>query len=78
MNFTKICPVRDFVHADLYCRECPDKPKPKIKTGTAYIFKKYGGNPVDSFDVESKKGLQELTAMAKFFDSRFKMEFIES
>jgi len=71
----KTCPVKGFVHADLYCRGCPDKPKPKIKTGRAYLFLKNAFQPVTSVEIKAADGFEyEVSAIELM--RRFKIEFI--
>lgn len=69
------CSVLDFVHADLYCQDCTKKPKPKIKTGIAYLFKKDTFRPVTSVEVKAPAGLEYDIAAVKLM-SNFKIEFI--
>ena len=69
--------VRGFVHADMYCRECPDKPKPKIKTGRAYLFKKGVQMPVCSVDIKAPEGSEYKVAAVELI-KKFKIQFIEA
>lgn len=72
----KNCIIRDFVHADLYCRGCTHKPKPKIKTGRAYLFRKDKSEPIFSSEIEAPKGLEYEFAAIELM-SQFRIEFIE-
>ncbi len=52
----KTCPVRvyDFVHSDLYCRQCKYKPAQKTKAGIAYLFRKGDITPVCSVEIKAR------------------------
>ena len=76
MNCEK-CNVRDFVHCDLYCRGCPDKPKPKIITGIAYLYLKSSSNPVSSVVVEAPVGMEDEVSVVELMQD-YRFEFIES
>ena len=69
----KTCQVREFIHADLYCQGCPDKPKPKMKNGVSYLMSRYGERAIVSADVEAPAGQEyEYAAIErKSFDSQF-------
>ncbi len=71
------CAVLDFVHADLYCRGCPDKPKLKVKTGRAYLFRKNVSSPAHSVEVEAPAGMEYEVAAVELMTG-FRIEFIES
>lgn len=73
----KTCNSKDFVHADLYCNGCPDKPKPVIKTGRAYLFRRGFSEPICSVDVKVPSGLEIEFAAVELMSS-FQIEFIES
>lgn len=70
------CNVKSFVHPDLYCSTCPDKPKPKTITGTAYLHRLNSFKPVCSVEVEAPAGMEyEVSAAELLRDHR--IEFIE-
>lgn len=75
MNCEK-CSVCDFVHADLYCLCYSNKPKPKIKTGRAYLFRKNAFNPVHSVEIKAPVGLEYEIAAVELM-SGFRIEFVE-
>ena len=68
------CPVRDFIHADLYCRGCPDRHSPPLRTGRAYLFRKNEFKPVTSCEIEARAGLEYETAAVELM-SQFRIEF---
>lgn len=70
------CSVRDFLHADIYCQGCPDKPKPKTKTGRAYLFRKDSANPVFSIEIEAPEGMEYEVAAVELMKN-FRIEFVE-
>lgn len=70
------CSIRDFVHAGLYCLGCENKPKPRIKTGRAYLFVKSSDRPVYSVEIEAPKGTEYGVSAAKLMQ-QFRIEFIE-
>ncbi len=70
------CNVLDFVHVELYCHECPDKPKPKIKKGRAYLFKKNTAEPIFSVEIEAPEGREYETAAVELM-RQFRIEFIK-
>jgi len=72
----KTCQVREFIHADLYCQGCPDKPKPKMKNGVSYLMSRYGERAIVSADVEAPAG-QEYEYAAIELMRKFKIEFYE-
>jgi len=71
------CNVRNFVHDDLYCQDCKDKPKPKIKTGRAYLFREAAFTPVTSVEIEAPKGMEYEVAAVELMQG-FRIEFIEA
>ena len=71
------CNVRGFFHADLYCKRCPDKPKPKTKTGRAYLFRLGRQDPICSVDVEAPVG-SEYEVSAVELMSKFRIQFVEA
>lgn len=77
MNRCDKCPVRDFVHTDLYCRDCQNKPQPKQKTGRAYLFRKNAFRPIYSTEIEAPADLVYEVAAAEIM-KRFRIEFIEA
>ena len=68
------CQVREFVHADLYCRDCPDRPRPPLRTGRAYLFRKNAFTPVTSCEIEARAGLEYETAAVELM-AQFRIEF---
>lgn len=75
-NKCKTCPVRDFVHADLYCHDCQDRPRPKTITGTAYLLKEYGSGAIVSAKVEAPAGLEYEQSAVELM-RKCKIEFHE-
>lgn len=71
------CNVRDFVHSDIYCLGCDQKPKPKVNTGTAFLFRIGAFKPVYSVEIEAPKGMEYEVAAAELMGN-FRIEFIES
>ncbi len=71
----KTCPTRNFVHADMYCKRCEHKPRPKIKTGRAYLFIKNSFKPITSVEVKAPKGLEYEYSAVELM-SHFRIEFI--
>lgn len=71
------CNVRDHIHAVLYCQECPDRPKPEIKEGRAYLYRKNVLLPVLSVDVEVPEGM-ECEASAMELMQQFSVEFVDT
>lgn len=71
------CSIRDFVHADLYCSDCPDRPKPEIKTGRAYLFQKNMSRPITSVDIRAPEGQEYAVAVVELM-KEFKIEFVEN
>ena len=71
------CNKKDFVHSDLYCQRCPDKPKSRIKSGRAYLFSKYGGNAITSVEIEAPERF--LTdVIGSELAKKHRIEFIEA
>lgn len=76
MNCEK-CNVRDFVHFDIYCQGCDQKPEPRIKTGRAYLFRKDTSRPISSVEIEAPDGMEYEVAAVELMGD-FRIEFIES
>ena len=76
MNCKK-CIYSEFVHADLYCNGCKDKPKPEIKTGRAYLFRNGFQDPVHSVEIKAPMGLEYQVAAVELM-RKFRIEFIEN
>lgn len=72
----KTCPVRNFVHADLYCLGCDHKPKPEIKSGIVYFYRKGAFKPVYSVEVKTPAGMECEAAAVKFIQQH-RIDFIE-
>ena len=73
------CKVQEFLHHDLYCQGCKDKPKPKpkIKTGRAYLFRKNTAEPICSAEVEAPEGKEYEVAAVELMKN-FRIEFVEN
>lgn len=70
------CQVREFVHSDLYCRGCLDKPKPKMKYGDAYLFMRNSFKPITSVSIEAPEGSVADVVAAELL-KKFRIEFVE-
>jgi len=69
------CPVKNFVNAGLYCRNCEDKPAPTTKNGIAYLLSRYGGAAIISAEVEAPAGLEyEMSAVELMRKCKIKFE----
>ncbi len=73
----KTCNARDFVHSDIYCRGCTHKPKQRIKTGRAYLYRQDKSEPALSVEIEAPDGIEYEVAAAELM-AWFRIEFIES
>jgi len=75
MNNCETCNIKNFVHADLYCHDCQDKPQPRKIKGRAYLHLKNKFEPVLSMDVEVLEGFEKLGSAHELM-KRFEIEFI--
>jgi hypothetical protein len=66
------CPTKDFVHADLYCHGCKEKP---IVTGIAYLFQKDKSEPRGSVSIEAPEGQEYLYAAHELMQ-KYRIEFM--
>ena len=71
------CSIRDFVHCDLYCRGCRNKPKQKTKIGIAYLFQKGGITPVCSVEIKARADMMYEVAAVELMNM-CRIEIMES
>lgn len=69
------CQVKEFVHADLYCQACPDKPVSPIKTGSVYLFLKGKFEPLASVDIKAPEDIFYDVAVVELF-KKLRVELI--